>query len=107
MRDNARGVTLSPSAALRAGSAKGPERSTAWVPSGAEPALSAREGHPRGDKRWAAILNAIRRIAGMPDYAAHLEHLRRSHPERPVPTQREFYEEFVRNRYEDGPTRCC
>jgi uncharacterized short protein YbdD (DUF466 family) len=49
----------------------------------------------------------LRRIAGMPDYAAHLEHLRRSHPERPIPTQREFYEEFVRSRYEDGPTRCC
>ena len=43
----------------------------------------------------------------MPDYADHLEHLRRDHPERPIPSQREFYEEFVRNRYQDGPTRCC
>jgi uncharacterized short protein YbdD (DUF466 family) len=50
---------------------------------------------------------AVRRISGMPDYAAHLEHLRRCHPERPVPTEREFYEEFVRLRYGDGPTRCC
>jgi uncharacterized short protein YbdD (DUF466 family) len=46
-------------------------------------------------------------MAGMPDYAEHLEHLRHSHPGRPIPTEREFYEEFVRNRYEDGPTRCC
>ncbi|HVD33332.1 MAG TPA: YbdD/YjiX family protein [Gemmatimonadales bacterium] len=53
------------------------------------------------------VLSGIRRIAGMPDYGAHLEHLRRSHPERPIPTEREFYEEFVRNRYGDGPTRCC
>jgi uncharacterized short protein YbdD (DUF466 family) len=43
----------------------------------------------------------------MPDYAAHLEHLRRCHPERPVPTEREFYEAFVQARYADGPTRCC
>ena len=43
----------------------------------------------------------------MPDYGAHVEHLRCSHPERPIPTEREFYEEFVCHRYEDGPTRCC
>jgi uncharacterized short protein YbdD (DUF466 family) len=53
------------------------------------------------------IGSLLRRIAGMPDYAAHLEHLGRSHPDRPIPTEREFYEEFVRSRYEDGPTRCC
>jgi uncharacterized short protein YbdD (DUF466 family) len=53
------------------------------------------------------LLGALRTVAGMPDYAAHLEHLRRSHPGEPIPTEREFYEEFVRNRYQDGPTRCC
>jgi len=53
------------------------------------------------------IGSLLRRIAGMPDYDAHVEHIRRSHPERPIPNEREFYEEFVRNRYEDGPTRCC
>jgi len=55
----------------------------------------------------ATLLSAIRRVAGMPDYAAHLEHMRRRHPERAVPTEREFYEEYVRGRYGDGPTRCC
>ena len=59
------------------------------------------------DNRLPEFLSALRRVAGMPDYAAHLEHLRRAHPEKPIPTQREFYAEFVRNRYEDGPTRCC
>jgi uncharacterized short protein YbdD (DUF466 family) len=54
-----------------------------------------------------SLLAAVRRIAGMPDYAAHLEHLRRCHPERPLPSEREFYEEYVRARYADGPTRCC
>jgi uncharacterized short protein YbdD (DUF466 family) len=53
------------------------------------------------------VLSAVRRIAGMPDYSAHVEHLRRYHPDRPVPTERQFYDEFTRARYSDGPTRCC
>ena len=59
---------------------------------------------------WASaevVLRAVRRIAGMPDYAAYVEHVRRCHPERAVPGEREFYEEFLRTRYEGGPTRCC
>ena len=54
-----------------------------------------------------AAVHVLRQLAGMPDYAAHLEHLRARHPERPAPSEREFYEEFVRARYADGPTRCC
>jgi uncharacterized short protein YbdD (DUF466 family) len=53
------------------------------------------------------LLGALRSIAGMPDYAAHLEHLRRHHPEAPLPSERQFYDEFVKARYGDGPTRCC
>jgi uncharacterized short protein YbdD (DUF466 family) len=53
------------------------------------------------------VLSAVRRVAGMPDYGAYLEHLRRYHPERTAPSEREFYEEYVRARYADGPTRCC
>ena len=49
----------------------------------------------------------LRRVAGMPDYAAHVEHLRRRHPDLPIPNERQFFDEFVRARYEDGPTRCC
>jgi uncharacterized short protein YbdD (DUF466 family) len=54
-----------------------------------------------------AVLSAVRRIAGMPDYAGYLEHLRRCHPERALPSEREFYEQYLRTRYADGPTRCC
>lgn len=53
------------------------------------------------------LLVALRRIAGMPDYASYLEHLRRCHPALPEPSERQFYEDFIRARYEDGPTRCC
>jgi len=55
----------------------------------------------------ARLLALVRRVAGMPDYAAHLEHLRCCHPERRVPTEREFFDQYLRARYADGPTRCC
>ena len=58
-------------------------------------------------ERVSTALSAVRRLAGMPDYAAHLEHLRRCHPERAVPTEREYFEQYVAARYGDGPTRCC
>jgi uncharacterized short protein YbdD (DUF466 family) len=51
--------------------------------------------------------SALLRLAGMPDYRAYVEHLHRYHPERSVPTQGEFYEEFLRAHYGDNPTRCC
>ena len=59
---------------------------------------------------WARVervLAVVRRVAGMPDYAAHVAHLRWCHPEREVPSESEFYDEYVRARYGDGPTRCC
>ncbi|HXE57939.1 MAG TPA: YbdD/YjiX family protein [Gemmatimonadales bacterium] len=49
----------------------------------------------------------LRRIAGMPDYAAYREHWLRHHPDRPIPSERAFYDEYLRARYGDGPTRCC
>jgi uncharacterized short protein YbdD (DUF466 family) len=57
--------------------------------------------------RLSIIPSFLRRIAGMPDYAAYLEHLRRCHPRDPIPSEREFYEDFIRTRYASGPTRCC
>jgi uncharacterized short protein YbdD (DUF466 family) len=57
--------------------------------------------------RLERVLRVVRRVAGMPDYAAHVEHLRRCHPERPVPSRRQFYDDYLRVRYADGPTRCC
>jgi uncharacterized short protein YbdD (DUF466 family) len=60
------------------------------------------------ERRFVAnFFGTLRKIAGMPDYAAHVEHLQRCHPEAPMPSEREFYDDFVRSRYGDGPTRCC
>ena len=55
----------------------------------------------------ARVGELLRRIAGMPDYRAYVEHLRRCHPERALPTEREYFEQYVAARYGDGPTRCC
>ena len=63
----------------------------------------------RGQKRSVVgtIGKIVRQFAGMPDYEAHIEHLRRCHPDHAVPNEREYYEEFLKARYHDGPTRCC
>jgi uncharacterized short protein YbdD (DUF466 family) len=53
------------------------------------------------------LIGPLRKVVGMPDYDAHVEHIRRCHPDHPIPTEREFYDQFVRARYGDGPTRCC
>ena len=70
--------------------------------------LGSRRGGP-ADRRTVLeqFLRTMRRVAGMPDYAAHVEHLRHCHPGQPIPTERKFYQDYVRARYEDGPTRCC
>ena len=58
-------------------------------------------------RRFAVLLSALRRVVGMPDYAAYVAHLRTAHPEAPVPSERAFFEDYLRQRYEGGPTRCC
>jgi uncharacterized short protein YbdD (DUF466 family) len=52
------------------------------------------------------MLQAIRRVVGMPDYQGYVEHLRLCHPERPIPTEREYFEEWMEARYH-GVSRCC
>ena len=57
---------------------------------------------------FASVLSGtLRQIAGMPDYPAYVEHLRRCHPDRAIPSEGQFYNDFIRSRYADGPTRCC
>ena len=53
------------------------------------------------------LLPDLKRLLGMPDYQRYVAHLRAHHPERPVPGEREFYDEFVRARYHNGTSRCC
>jgi uncharacterized short protein YbdD (DUF466 family) len=56
---------------------------------------------------WTRVAEVVRKVAGMPDYHRFVDHQRRCHPEQPIPSERQFYEEFLRTRYGDQPTRCC
>jgi len=49
----------------------------------------------------------VRRLTGMPDYDAYLAHCRDAHPDEPVRSEREFFDDYLKRRYEGGPTRCC
>lgn len=57
--------------------------------------------------RWTAATRGLRRISGMPDYPAYLEHLRTHHPGCPLPTEREYFEDYLKGRYGAGFGRCC
>ncbi len=66
-----------------------------------------------GDRRQAMgglvdrLGHLVRRLTGMPDYQAYLAHCREAHPDQPVKSEREFFEDYLKQRYEGGPTRCC
>lgn len=58
-------------------------------------------------ERWQAAVDVCRRIVGMPNYRVFVEHCREHAPGKPVPSEQEYFEEYLRARYESGPTRCC
>jgi uncharacterized short protein YbdD (DUF466 family) len=53
------------------------------------------------------VLRAVRRVAGMPDYRAYVEHIERCHPDQRILTEREYYERYLESRYGQGVSRCC
>jgi uncharacterized short protein YbdD (DUF466 family) len=55
----------------------------------------------------ARLATMVRRISGMPDYRAYIEHVSRCHPNSTIMTEREYYAEYLDRRYADGPSRCC
>jgi uncharacterized short protein YbdD (DUF466 family) len=57
--------------------------------------------------RLQRLVATVRRIAGMPDYAAYVAHLREHHPECPVPNEREFFVMYLERRYQGTGSRCC
>ena len=52
-------------------------------------------------------MTLVKRVSGMPDYDAYLEHLRVHHPESPVPSERAYFDEYLKGRYGGGFSRCC
>jgi uncharacterized short protein YbdD (DUF466 family) len=59
-------------------------------------------------RRLATVISqTLRQFAGMPDYQRHIDHLRQCHPDQPIPSEREYFDEFLALRYREDPTRCC
>ena len=56
---------------------------------------------------WARAVQTARLCCGMPDYDAYVKHLREHHPERKVPSYKEFFRERQEARYKGGGGRCC
>jgi uncharacterized short protein YbdD (DUF466 family) len=56
---------------------------------------------------WRSSVRIARQVIGVPDYEAYLAHLRAHHPQRALPSYREFFEERQRARYRGGGGRCC
>ena len=56
---------------------------------------------------WHYGVRLARQIIGVPDYEIYIAHLRTHHPQRALPTYREFFEERQSARYKSGGERCC
>jgi len=84
-----------------------PDDGPAARPGSREKVRSGGPAKGRVAKGAETLLRTIRRIAGMPDHAAHVEHLREHHPGAVPLGPREHFEQFIARRYADGRGRCC
>ena len=57
--------------------------------------------------RFSGLVTSFKRVAGMPDYAAYVAHLRAMHPDAPVPNEREYFDAYLAAKYASGTGRCC
>jgi uncharacterized short protein YbdD (DUF466 family) len=56
---------------------------------------------------WKRAVQTARLSCGVPDYDVYVKHLREHHPERPVPSYKEFFCERQIARYKGTGGRCC
>ena len=50
---------------------------------------------------------SMRLMVGLPEYDTYLAHMEREHPDKPVMSYEEFFNERMRARYRGGGGRCC
>ena len=67
-------------------------------------AIRASLGWREGFRR---VSRVVRRVIGVPDYEAYVEHRTRRHPGEPMLTKEQFVCERQRARYETVGGRCC
>ncbi|HEX8820575.1 MAG TPA: YbdD/YjiX family protein [Archangium sp.] len=56
---------------------------------------------------WQRAVQTARLLIGVPDYDTYVEHMRLRHPERPVMSYAQFFDERMQARYRGGGGRCC
>ncbi|RKG58889.1 DUF466 domain-containing protein [Corallococcus sp. AB011P] len=56
---------------------------------------------------WRQAVRTARLMIGVPDYDTYVAHMRRHHPDRPVMTYAEFFNDRLQARYRGGGGRCC
>lgn len=57
--------------------------------------------------RWAALVEAIRVVVGVPSYGRYCEHMMAHHPDQAILSERAFFNARQKARYEGGGGRCC
>jgi uncharacterized short protein YbdD (DUF466 family) len=56
---------------------------------------------------WRRLVQTARLCCGVPDYENYVRHLKRQHPERPIPDYASFFRERQNARYRGSGGRCC
>ncbi len=56
---------------------------------------------------YARVTALVRRIIGVPDYAAYKAHMQACHPDQPVLSEQEFAEDRLVAKYSRPGQRCC
>ena len=91
--------------------ARGPSRGAAHGsgdtshPSAVDPEM--RRLRDELSRLWRRAVQTARLVIGVPDYDTYVQHMRLHHPERPVMSYAEFFDERMQARYRGGGGRCC
>ena len=59
------------------------------------------------EKTWQRAVQTARLASGVPDYDTYVRHVREHHPDRPVMSYPEFFNERQQARNGKGSARCC
>jgi uncharacterized short protein YbdD (DUF466 family) len=75
------------------------------------PMIQSASGTPHAERAprslYARATALVRRIIGVPDYAAYKAHMQACHPDQPILSEREFAEDRLVAKYSRPGQRCC
>ena len=59
------------------------------------------------ERFWRVAVRTARLAIGVPDYDNYVAHMRTRHPDKPLMSYAEFFDERQQKRYGNGRTGCC